>query len=733
MGVKATSERYVKLLAYLAVVILINIVGTTLFLRFDLTKEKIYSISKASRRVVSTLSEPLTINVFFTKNLPAPHNNTERYLHDLLQEYANYANPYFNYRFYDVSPEEGDISKEAKENQTLARNYGIQPVQLQAIEKDEVKFQKAYMGLVLIHGDLVERIPTITSIQGLEYRLTMAMQKLNNKISALLALKEKIKVRLFLSSSLEQVAPYVRLKDLTGLPDKIEEIVRKLNKKHYGKLQFKYVDPSKDENRVALIRKYNLMNLKWPALSGKIEPGEGAIGLVMEHGERVVTIPLIRVLRLPLIGTQYHLIDLPQMEELIGENLESLIDINEDVGYLADHGTLDLFGASPLESVHQRNPDTLRKFQTLISQNYTIKRVNLKDDPIPDSFNCLIIAGPKENFTDYELFQIDQFLMRGKTLAIFLDRFKEVNPSQQGTTRPRAAQVPVIVPLDTGLEKLLRHYGLNVRRSYVMDESCYKQRMPSQFGGGQQAIYFAPLIKDKTINNNPQFMKNIKGLVVLKISPLETDGKRVEEMGLKATRLFSSSDRSWEMSGRINLNPMSIRPPSSPDEFKSLPLAYLLEGEFTSYFAGKDIPEKKTERPEPEGEKPDEKAAEKPDVDLSKIEGKGQFLTEGGPGKIFLIASSEVLKDNILDAEGKTPNTMFIMNVIDYLNNREDIAIMRSKEQRFNPLVQTGAGLKTFIKSFNIVGLPLLVVIFGLLVWFRRHSRKKRIQTIFQG
>ena len=204
-------EKYIKFVVYVIVVVLINVVGMTLFVRADLTKNDVYSISEASRRVVSTLSEPLTINVFFTKNLPAPHNNTERYLQDLLKEYSNYANRYFNYRFYDVSPEEGDISKEAKENQVLARNYGIFPIQIQAIEKDEVKFQKAYMGLVIIHGDLIERIPTVTSTDGLEYKLTMAMQKLNNKISALLSLKDKIGVRLFLSSSMDAVAPYMRL------------------------------------------------------------------------------------------------------------------------------------------------------------------------------------------------------------------------------------------------------------------------------------------------------------------------------------------------------------------------------------------------------------------------------------------------------------------------------------------------------------------------------------------
>ena len=72
------------------------------------------------------------------------------------------------------------------------------------------------------------------------------------------------------------------------------------------------------------------------------------------------------------------------------------------------------------------------------------------------------------------------------------------------------------------------------------------------------------------------------------------------------------------------------------------------------------------------------------------------------------------------------------MNVLDFLNNREGIAVIRSKEQRFNPLYEAKAGTKTFVKSFNIVGLPVLVVLFGLFVWVRRHARKKQIQMMFQ-
>jgi len=70
MVVKKRSANYIKFLIYIIVIFLINAAGITFFFRADLTEDNIYSISKASKRVVSTLSEPLTIKVFFTKNLP---------------------------------------------------------------------------------------------------------------------------------------------------------------------------------------------------------------------------------------------------------------------------------------------------------------------------------------------------------------------------------------------------------------------------------------------------------------------------------------------------------------------------------------------------------------------------------------------------------------------------------------------------------------------------------------
>lgn len=722
------SGTYIKFFIYVVVIVLINVAGLTMFFRVDLTEEGIYSISEASKRMVSTLSEPLSINVFFTRNLPAPHNNTERYLRDLLEEYSVYANQYFNYRFYDVSPEQGDISQEARENQALARNYGIYPVQIRAIQKDEVTFQKAYMGLVMIHGDLMERIPTITSTKGLEYRLTRTIQKLHSKISALLRLPEKITLKLFLSSSLESVAPYLQVGDLSKLPEKLEKIAQKVSEKNYGKLEFEYLDPSTDESLHEVVPRYNLLSLKWPELSdGTVPAGRGVIGLVMEYKDKVREVPLIRVMRVPLIGKRYELVNMRKIEESINENIESLIEINEDIGYLADHGTPNLSGG--LSPAPSRKGDALSRFRNLVSQGYTIKPVELKNGSIPQGINCLVIAGPSEPFSDYELFQIDQFLMQGNNLALFLDRFKELVPSQNRQTL--SSERVRYVPIKTGLERLLKHYGIGMGTSYVLDEHCYKQSLSTRYGGGERPIYFIPVITNESITRDLDFMKNIKGLITMKISPLKLYPERIQQNALQAHQLFASSKRSWQTGTQINPTALFRPPPNKQEGMKSFPLAYMLEGEFPSYFAGKSIPEKNVA--EKQGnQKQGEQSGDKPDADLSKIESAEKLIIKGKPGKIVLIASSEMLKDNMLDEKGKSPNAMFILNVLDYLNNREGIAELRTKEQRFNPLAEVKGGTKTFIKTFNIAGLPILVILFGLMVWFFRHSRKKRIRMMFQ-
>jgi ABC-type uncharacterized transport system involved in gliding motility auxiliary subunit len=728
-------QKYYKFILYLVILVLINLVGVTLFFRLDLTSNDLYSLSRASKEVVSTLKEPLTINVFFSQNLPAPYNNIERYLHDLLEEYEIYSNDYLSYRFYNVTAQEGDLSEEAEENRKMAQSYGIQPVNVQSIEQDQAKLQRAYMGIALVHGDLIEKIPSVTTTNGLEYKITTAVQKMTNKISALVSLREKIKVTLVLSSSLSKIAGIIKLEGLENVKRNIQEIVEKANAKTYGQLQFVHVDPSMGEGAPEQLQAFDRFGLQWPEIKAPdgtpIPAGKGTIGIGLSYGDKSVERGLLdRKMALSSRGIeeQYVIVDLQQVEAFINDNIDNLIDINEDLGYLSSNGTLPLsVDMPPQMRMMQQQPDALNNLNGILKREYTVKDIDLKDE-IPDSIDTLLIAGPKENFNDWQLYQIDQFLMKGKSLAIFIDAFNEIQPQNR-----QGFQQPVYLPLNTGLEKLLDHYGVKVKKSYLLDENCYVNRDRT---GGEMPIYFIPMIQNEKINHDPDFMENIKQLAVIKVSPLEEDSEKIKKNDLTLTSLFSSSDKSWEMSGRINLMPFMIRPPVDEKQKESKPLAYLLEGEFPSYFAGKPVPENPADK-EGEGETGEEgdkekKEQEKKPVKESAVKVQKSTITQGKPGKIFLIASSEVLKDNVLDAEGNSPNAMFILNTLDYLNNREDIAVMRSKEQRFNPLkADIKAFTRSFIKVFNIGGLPALFILFGILVWIRRAARRKQIQAMF--
>ena len=729
------SGDLLKFFIYLIVVVLINAAGFTMFYRVDLTENRVYSLSDVSKEVVSTLEEPLTIYVFFTKKLPAPYNSVEKYVHDLLDEYALSGNKYFNYKFYDVSQQEGPADEEVIKNQELASSYGIRPVQIQALEQDEVKFKVAYMGMVIIHGDMIERIPAITSTDRLEYQLTTSIQKLNNKISAFQKLDEKIKLRLFLSSTLPDIAPFMGLEKeaVSAIPAKIEDMVEKLNRKSFDTLQYQKLDPSKDQSLSDLVEKYSIMTMQWPDVpEERIKAGQGSIGFIIEYKDRVLEVPLLERFQIPIIGAGqandiYQLVDMKNVEDVLQKSIESVIDINENLGYLADHGSINLRGRQ-YNIPGMPDQGSIANFNQLTSKSYSIKEVKLTDRDMLEGLNCLLVAGPKEPFSDYELYRIDQFLMQGKSIAFFMDSFNEIQ-SQRGGAQ--------YLPVDTGLEKLFNHWGINISKSIVLDQESYKAQLPDAYGGGEQSLYYVPQIRDENISKELPFMKNIRGLLVQKSSPVIIDEARIKEEGLTYHKLFSSSEKSWEMHEPLNLNPLMMGPPGPDTQMKKIPLAYTVEGSFTSYFADKPVPaavmeEEKKDAEEGEDDKgKDIKDAAKPVIDVEQVNVSAKKIDKGRPGKIFIIGTSEVLKDSLISPEGNNPNAVFLMNAIDYLNGHEDIAVMRGKMGNLNPLSATSASAKSGIKYFNILGLPVIVGIFGLIIWGVRVKRKRAIEAMF--
>jgi len=728
------KNNFFKFGLYLVMLLVINIAAGSLFFRIDLTSNGLYSLSDASKEAVESLTEPLTINVFFSRNLPSPYNNVENYLHDVLEEYELHSNDNLSYRFYDVNAKEGDLSEKAEENRKIANSYGIYPVNVQKIEQDEAKIQKAYMGMVMIHGDIVEKIPALISTEDLEYKITTTIQKMNNKISALLKLEKKIQVQLLSSSSISSIASLIKLEGLDDLPSRISSMVDQANARVYGKLKMTQYDPDTGTVPATLLEKFSHMGIEWPEIKTPegdvIAKGRGLIALGIQYGDRSVQKNLMsKKLSLTNRGLeeQYFIITDEEIEEFINENVDTVININEDIGYLTSGGTLSLSSRVPpqMQMFQQQQQSEISNFKNLINKEYSLKEVSLKDGgTIPDSIDTLIVAGPKDQFSDWELFQIDQFVMKGGSLAVLIDSFREIQP--QRNQQMYGMSQPVYLPLNTGIDSLIAHYGITAEKSYLMDESCYVNRDQNR---NQMPIYFAPVIKNENINHDLGFLKNIAQLVTIKASPLTVE----EKEGITYSRLFSSSEKAWEMKGKINLMPMMIRPPENEDEKSQMDLAYLAEGSFASYFDGKEIPEPplKKENIEGNAEEDDNVKKEDPKRIRSEYVKTGEFLRKGEKTKIFVISSSEIIKNNLLDENGVSPNAVFMLNTIDYLNGREKIAEMRGKKQKFNPVKDTKPFTRTFIKVLNIAGLPLGFIIFGILVWVRRNNRRKRIRGMF--
>ena len=164
--------------------ILINLISRNIFHRFDLTDNKMYSLSSSSKSVIGKIDDLMTVKVYFSNDLPGDYANNRRYLQDILEEYAAYSKGNLRFEFTDPTSDE--------DMQLTAQQAGIQPVQLQVIENDKVEVKRVYMGLTILYQDNKEVIPVIQTTAGLEYNITMKIKKLVNTDKQTIAIASAI-------------------------------------------------------------------------------------------------------------------------------------------------------------------------------------------------------------------------------------------------------------------------------------------------------------------------------------------------------------------------------------------------------------------------------------------------------------------------------------------------------------------------------------------------------------
>ena len=132
-----TSNISITIVLFLAIVVFVNFLSEQFFFRLDLTEDRQYTMSKATKDILKDLDEPITVKAYFSKDIPAQLIKTKNDFHEMLIEYGKLSKQMVVFEF--ISPNENE------ETEQEAMQNGIQPVMINVREKDQMKQQRAYM------------------------------------------------------------------------------------------------------------------------------------------------------------------------------------------------------------------------------------------------------------------------------------------------------------------------------------------------------------------------------------------------------------------------------------------------------------------------------------------------------------------------------------------------------------------------------------------------------------
>jgi ABC-type uncharacterized transport system involved in gliding motility auxiliary subunit/ABC-type transport system involved in multi-copper enzyme maturation permease subunit len=153
-----------------ATLIVVNLLGSYIRGRLDLTPGHAYTLSPATVQIVKGLDDIVTIKVFASKELPTEAALLKRDVDDLLHDLKSAGGG--KVRIVQRDPAESESARKD------AQAMGIQAVQFNVIGQSELQVKEGYLGLAIQHADGNETIPFVSQTEDLEYRLASAIRSL---------------------------------------------------------------------------------------------------------------------------------------------------------------------------------------------------------------------------------------------------------------------------------------------------------------------------------------------------------------------------------------------------------------------------------------------------------------------------------------------------------------------------------------------------------------------------
>ncbi|RRJ91323.1 gliding motility-associated ABC transporter substrate-binding protein GldG [Paenimyroides tangerinum] len=316
-------------------------------------------------------------------------------------------------------------------------------------------------------------------------------------------------------------------------------------------------------------------------------------------------------------------------------------------------------------------------------------------------YDLAIIAKPSKPFSEDKIQVLDQYVMNGGKSLWMLDQVQAEMDSLSMNGSMLA------YPKDQSLGELLFKYGIRLNPNLVKDE----MGTPIKLATGQQGsetVYeeftwkFAPFAMS---SSNHPIVKNIDGVkfdFANSIDTLKND--------IKKTVLLQSSPYSKTVGVPSEVSLNVIAEEVTPEMYKdqgNIPLAVLLEGNFTSVFNNRILPFKDS-----------------------------SFKNKGVENKMVVIADGDIARNQLdqnyepmeLGYDKWTNNLYgnkeFLMNSVNYLLDDTGLINIRTKDVKL-PLLNKEEVYKNYDKIRTlIVGLPIvLLIIFGFVFTYLRKKK----------
>lgn len=361
-------------------------------------------------------------------------------------------------------------------------------------------------------------------------------------------------------------------------------------------------------------------------------------------------------------------------------------------------------------------PEDIRTYdlvENVLKQDYDLKTFNLeKEHFIPDTFKLLIMVKPSKPFSDEEKLKLDQYVMRGGRLLLFIDKLEAELDSLQS----KKGQV-VAYDRQLELNDLLFKYGIRINSDLLMDLQC--DFLPFDVNGnGQFELlpwnYF-PVFETKSnhlINKNLGF---VSGRFVNSIDTVEAEG-------IKKTILLSTSANSRNIAtpALISVTENSVAPENEKFKKANIPAAVLLEGKFSSMYSNR--------------------------LSQAMRDSLAKYGTPFLPqclreNKMIVVADGDIVLNSVVKGNQPIPmgmnpytfgsqrefsfaNRDFLQNCIDYLVNASGLSEAKAKDYTLRLLDKKKVEEeKTNWQLINIAIPVALVILFALIYQFLRKRK----------